>query len=149
MCTQMAPSTEVLNTSGDADHAPILAITSLTCMKFSKPGPDQPPLPQEPSLKTPIPKEDLKEFKEVFAQETGASTADLLQEPDGTLELAYIVKETLDQGENLKMLLTSVGVGADTVESYNSLLQDILQQVLPIAQRICNSQKAGETMGSD
>jgi len=40
MCTEIAPSIEVLNTSGDADHAPILAQISLTCMNFFKPGPD-------------------------------------------------------------------------------------------------------------
>lgn len=66
-------------------------------MRFSKPGPDPPPLPKEPRLKTPVPQEDLKEFIEGFAQETGASTADLLQELDSTL--TYTVKETLDQSE--------------------------------------------------
>ena len=129
MCTEMAPSTEVLNTSGDADHAPILAKISITCANFFKPDPDPPPLPREPRQKAPVPQEDLKEFKEAFAQETGASIADLLQERDSTLELAYTVKETLDQSETLKMSLTSVDIGADTVESYSSLLQDILQQV--------------------
>ncbi len=147
MCTEMAPSTEVLKTSGDADHAPILAKISLTCMNFFKPGPDPPPLPREPRVKTPVPQEDLKEFKEAFAQETGASTADLLQELDSTLELAYTVKETLDQSETLKMALISVDIGANTVERYNSLLQDILQQVLPIAQRICKFSKGGPDSG--
>ena len=47
MCTDMAASTEGLNTSGDADHAPILARIPLTCMKLLKPGPDSPPLPRE------------------------------------------------------------------------------------------------------
>ena len=35
MCTEIAPSTEVLNTSGDAEHAPILAKILLTCVIFS------------------------------------------------------------------------------------------------------------------
>ena len=35
MCTERGPSTEVLNTSGDADHGPTLAKISLTCMIFS------------------------------------------------------------------------------------------------------------------
>ena len=139
----MAPCTEVLNTSGDADHALILAQISLTCMKFFKPGPDPPPLPQEPRLKTPVPQEDLKEFKEAFAEETGVSTANLLQELDSTLELAYAVKETLNQNEPLKMALTSVDIGADTVERNGSLRQDILQQVLPIAQQTCQFTKGG------
>ena len=51
MCTKMPPSTEVLDTSGDADHAPILARISLTCMRFFKPGPDPPSLPREPRRK--------------------------------------------------------------------------------------------------
>ncbi len=147
MCTKMAPSTEVLDTSGDADHAPILAKISLTCMKFFKPGPDPPSLPREPRLKTTVPQKDLKEFKEVFAQETGASPADLLQELDSTLELAYTVKETLDQSETLEIALTSVDIGADTVERYGSLLQDILQQVLPIAQQTCQFTKGGPVSG--
>ena len=147
MCTETATSTEVLSTSGDADHAPILAKISLTCMSFFKPGPDPPPLPREPRLKTPVPQEDLKEFKEAFAQETGALTADLLQELDSTLELAYTVKETLDQHETLKLALTLVDIGANTVESYSSLLQDILQQVLPIAQRTCKFSKGGPVSG--
>ncbi len=75
------------------------------------------------------------------------SIADLLQELDSTLELAYTVKESLDQGETLRMALTSVGIGADTVERYNSLLQDMLQQVLPIAQRICKFSKGGPDSG--
>ena len=100
-------------------------------MRFSKPRPDPPPLPQEPRLETPVPQEDLKAFREGFAQETGASTADLLHELDSTL--AYTVKEILDQSEPLNMALTSVDIGADTVERYSSMLQDILQQVLPIA----------------
>ncbi len=53
MCTGMSPSTEILNTSGDADHAPVLAKIPLTCMKFLKLGPDPPVLAPEPSLKTP------------------------------------------------------------------------------------------------
>jgi len=97
MCTGMSSSIELLDTSGDADHAPVLAKIPLTCMKFFKPGPDPPPLPREPRLKTPVPQEDLKEFREAFGQETGASTADLLQELDSTLELAYTVKESLIQ----------------------------------------------------
>ena len=105
MCKGMAAHTEVLNTSGNADHAPVLARISLTCMKFLKPGPDPPPLPREPRLKTPVPLEDLKAFKEAFGQETGASTADLLQELDSTLELAYTVKESLRQDEALKTAL--------------------------------------------
>ena len=122
----MAPSTEVLNTSGDADHAPILARIPLTCMKFLKPGPDPPPLPREPRLKTPVPLEDLKAFKEAFGQETGASTTDLLQQLDNTFGLAYTVKETLHQNEALKPALMIVGIGADTVERYNSMLQKML-----------------------
>ena len=133
MYTGTSPSIEILDTSGDADHAQILAKISLTCMNFFKPGPDPPPLPREPRLKTPVPQEDLKEFKEAFGQETGAPTAELLQELDSTLELAYTVKESLDQDENLRMALISVGIGVNTVERYSSLLQDILQQVLPIA----------------
>jgi len=100
----------------------------LASMKFLTPGLDSPTLPREPRLKTPVPQEDLKEFKEAFGQETGASTADLLQELDITLELAYTVKESLDQGETLRMALTSVGIGANTIERFNSLLQDMLQQ---------------------
>ena len=99
-------------------------------MKFLKPGPDPPQLPREPRLKTPVPLEDLKAFKEAFDQETGASTADLLQELDSSLELAYTVKETLNQDETLKTALTSVGIGADTVERCNSMLQEMLQQIL-------------------
>ena len=125
MCTKMPPSTEVLDTSGDADHAPILAKISLTCMNFFKPRPDPPSLAREPTLKTPLPQEDLKRFKEVFAQETGASTADLLQKLDSSLELAYTVKETLHQSETLKTALASVDIGANTVEHYSSQLQDI------------------------
>ena len=145
----MAAHTEDLETSGDADHAPILARIPLTCMKFLKPGPDPPPLPREPRLKTPVPLEDLKAFKEAFDQETGASTADLLQELDSTLELAYTIKETLNQDETLKTALTSVGIGADTVERYNSMLQEMLQQILPIAQQTVNSQKAGQKVASN
>ena len=143
MCTSMAVHTEVLETSRDADHAPILARIPLTCMKFLKPGLDPPPLPREPRLKTPVPLEDLKAFKEAFGQETGASTADLLQELDSTLELAYTVKETLHQSETLKMALTSVDIGANSVEHYSSLLPAILQQVLPIAQQTCQFTKGG------
>ncbi len=78
MCTGMAARTEALKTLGDADHAPTLARIPLTCIKFLKPGPDLSPLAQEPRLKTPVPLEDLKAFKEAFGQETGASTADLV-----------------------------------------------------------------------
>ncbi len=147
MCTGMAAHTEVLKTSGDADHAPLLARMPLTCMKFLKPGPDPSPLPREPRLKTPVPLEDLKAFKEAFGQETGASTADLLQELDNTLELAYTVKETLHQDEALKTALISVAIGADTVERYNSMLQEMLQQSLPIAQQTCKFSKGGPNSG--
>ena len=147
MCTSMAVHTEVLETSRDADHAPILARIPLTCMKFLKPGLDPPPLPREPRLKTPVPLEDLKAFKEAFDQETGASTADLLQELDSTLKLAYTDKETLNQDETLKTALTSVGIGADTVELYNSMLQEMLQQILPTAQQTCKFSKGGPNSG--
>ncbi len=140
MRTDMAAHTVVLNTAGNADHEPILAKIPL---KFLKPGPDPPPLPPEPRLKTPVPLEDLKAFKEVFDQKTGASTAGLLQELDSTLELAYTVKETLNQGETLKTALISVDIGADTVEHYDSMLQEMLQQILPTAQQTCKFSKGG------
>ena len=54
-------------------------------------------------------------------------TTACIQGLDSTLELAYTVKETLDQGKTLKMALTSVGIGANTVEHYKSMLQEILQ----------------------
>ena len=41
------------------------------------------------------------------------------------------------------MALASADIGADTVEHYSSLLQDILQQVLPIAQQTCQFSKGG------
>ena len=41
-----------------------------------------------------------------------------------------------------------MGFWADTVEHYNSLLQDILQQVLPIAWRIYKFSKGGPDSGS-
>ena len=143
MCTSIAAHTEVLNTSGDADHAPVRARIPLTCMKFLKPDSDPPPLPREPRLKTAVSLEYLKAFKEAFDQETGASTANLLQELDSTLELAYAVKETLHQDEALKTALISVGIGADNVERCNCMLQEILQQILPIAQQICKFSKGG------
>jgi len=40
-----------------------------------------------------------------------------------------------------------VGIGVDTVERYNHLLQEMLQQVLPIAQRICKCSKGGPISG--
>ncbi len=106
-------------------------------MNFLKPSPDPIPLPREPRLTTPVPQEDLKEFKETFDQEIGASTANLLCEIDSKLELAYAIEELLGQGETLKETLTSVGIGKGTVEHFDSLLQAILQQVLPTARRIC------------
>ena len=63
------------------------------------------------------------------------------------MELAYTVKETLNQGETLKLALTSVDIGAGTIERYSSLLQDILQQVLPIAQQTCQFTKGGPVSG--
>ncbi len=71
----------------------------------------------------------------------------LQQELDSTLELAYTVKETLDQDEALKMALISVGIGADTVKHYNSMLQGMLQKTLPIAQQICKFSKGGPNSG--
>ena len=50
MRTDMAAHTEVLNASGDADHAPILARIPLTCMKFLKPGPDPPQQDMIPAI---------------------------------------------------------------------------------------------------
>jgi len=147
MCTEVLPSTEILNTSGDADHAPVLAKLPLTCMNFVKPGPDPIPLPREPRLKTPVPQENLKEFKETFDQETGASTTNLLYELDSTSELAYTIAESLSQSESLKETLTSVSIGNNTVEHFDCLLQAILQQVLPIARRICKFSKEGPASG--
>ena len=63
------------------------------------------------------------------------------------MELAYTVKETLNQDEILKTALTSVGIGAGTVERYNSMLQEMLQQILPIAQQICKFSKGGPNSG--
>ena len=59
----------------------------------------------------------------------------------------FDVKETLDQGEILKTALTSVSIGADSVERYNSMLQEMLQQVRPIAQQICKFSKGGSNSG--
>jgi len=61
--------------------------------------------------------------------------------------VAYTVKESLDQGETLRMALTSVGIAANTVERYSSMLQEMLQQVLPIAQRIYKFSKGGPDSG--
>ncbi len=45
MCTGMSSSTPILDKSGDADHATILAKISLACNNFLEPGPDPPALP--------------------------------------------------------------------------------------------------------
>ena len=87
---------------GDADHAPVLAIIPLTCVNFLKPGLDPIPLPREPKVKTPLPEEDLKEFKDSHGQKTGTSTANLIHELDNTLEPAYTVKESVSQDETVK-----------------------------------------------
>ena len=79
-------------------------------MKF---WPDPPPIPREPGLNPPVPQEDLKECKHSLSQETVASPVNLLQELDSTVELAYTVKESLGQGETLRIALTSVGIGAN------------------------------------
>ncbi len=147
MCTEVLPSIEILNTSGDADHAPVLAKLPLTCINFLKPGSYPIPLPREPRLKTAVPQEDLKEFKDSFDQETGTSTASLTHELDSTLELAYTIKDSLGQAETLKTALICVGIGANTVMHYDCVLQEILQQVLPIAQRICQFSKGGPVSG--
>ena len=63
------------------------------------------------------------------------------------MEVAHTVKETLDQNETLKTALTSVGIGADTAERYNSMLQETLQRILPIAQQLCKSSKGGPNSG--
>ena len=135
-----------MNTSGDADLAPLLAKLPLTCMNFQKPVPDPIPLPREPILETPVPQKDLKELKETF-EEVGASTANLLYELDSALELAYAIEQSLDQGETVEETLTSVGIGKDTVEYFDSLLQAILQQLLPIAQHVCKFSKGGPASG--
>jgi hypothetical protein len=140
MCTEVLPS----NTSGDADHAPVLANLPLTCMSFLKPGSDPIPLPREPRLKPPVPQEDLKE---TFDQETEASTSNLVYELDSTLELAYTIEDSLSQGETLKETLTSVSIGRNTLERFDCLLQAILQQVLPIVQCICKFSKGGPAGG--
>jgi len=98
------------------------------------------PLPREPRLKTPVPQEDLKDFKETSDHETGTSTANLLHELDSTLELAYILEESR---ETLKETLKSLNIGRITVEHFDCLLQAIMQQVLPVAQRICKFSKGG------
>ncbi len=135
MCTEVLPSTEILNTSGDADHAPVLARLPLTCMNFLKPGPDPIPLPRAPRLKTPVPQEDLKEFKKTFDQETGASTANLLDELGSTLELAYTMDRcTSRKLEGLRKGLHKVAMhhrdakpeGEDLLEACNKM-RDVVQ----------------------
>ncbi len=63
------------------------------------------------------------------------------------MELAYTVKDTLHQDETLKTALIAVGTGADTVERFKSMLQEMLQQTLPIAQQTCKFSKGGPNSG--
>lgn len=67
LCSDPKPSTVILEANGDADHNPILVRIALTHVSFVKPGPDPVPLPRGPRPKTPIPQDDLKEFKETFS----------------------------------------------------------------------------------
>jgi len=149
MCTGISSSMEILDTSGDADHAPVLAEIPLTCMKCLKPGPDPPSTAPRAQITDTSPTGRPERIQRGFWPRDWGVNSRRTTGARQHFGNGIHSQESLDQGETLRMALTSVCIGADTVERYNCLLQEMLQQVLPTAQQICKFSKAGPDRASD
>ena len=141
--TSAKPMTRVLDTRGDADHDPVLAYVPLTSIKFVKPGPDPTPLPREARMKTPVAQQDLDRFKEEHELVTAESTVNLINGLDETLELAFDIQRMTEPRQSVKDALAAEGIGAETVERYDTELQQIMKYNLAVAEETPPFTQAG------
>ena len=116
LCNDTKPTTSILHSFGDSDHDPMLAKISLASIRFVKPGPQHPPLPREARLKTPVPQADLDAFKHEFEQETPVETAKLNEMLDDTVDLTYLIEQTLEPEEDLKTVLAKNHINAELLK---------------------------------
>lgn len=147
LCMVAKPATRILHSCGDSDHDPMLAKIPLASVNFVKSGPEPPPLPREARLKTPVPQADLDAFKQEFEQETAVETAHLNKMLDDTLDVAYLVGETLEPEQNLKTVLAENHINAGTVEGFASDLSELLTQIMPASKKTLAFTKSGTPTG--
>ena len=136
LCCQKIPATAIADTTGDSDHSPICATIPLTSMRFTKSGPDPTPLPREPRLKTPVPAGALQQYTEAVDLELGAAITMLNTKQDSSMETALQELNRQRPNSNIKSQLAHVGINPGLIEIYSNSLQDILEQLHPIAKGI-------------
>ena len=137
LCCQKIPVTTIADTTGDSDHSPIYATIPLTSMSFTSSGPDPMPLPREPRLKTPVPAGVLQlQYTEAADLELSAAIAMLNEELDSSMQTALQQLDPQKPNSNIKAQLTHVDIKADLIETHSNTLQNILEQVHPIAKGI-------------
>ena len=107
-----------------------------TDIRSTKPGPDPTPLPREPRLKTPVPAGALQQYTETVDLELGAAIAMLNTKLDSSMETALRELNLQRPNSNVKSQLAHVGINAGLIETYSNILQDILEQLHPIAKGI-------------
>ena len=102
-------------------------------MSFTRPGPNFTPLPKEPSLKTPEPASALRQHPKAVDLELGAAMCMLNAELDSCMETALQQLNPQKPSSNIKAHLAHVGIDAGLVEIHSNTLQNILEQLHPIA----------------
>ena len=102
-------------------------------MSFTKPRPEPTPLPRKPRLKTPVPACALQQCTEAIDLELGAASAMLDAELHSSIETALQQLNPQKPDSNIKADLAHVGTDAGLVETHSNTLQNILEQLHPIA----------------
>lgn len=68
---------------------------------------------------------------------------------DDTLDLAYLIEETLEPEQTLKTVLAGNYINGETVEKYTADLSKLLSQILPAAKKTLALTKPGTQMATD
>ena len=146
--TGRKPTTVVLkNITDDSDHYPILSDIPLDAISFQRPGPELPAPDRTATLKLPLTKDQLKNYKlgtelniSMAARQLAAELDEVIKQADAALEsVAEANRPRCSTKDRLKV----IGLSEEQVLHYASVMADMMSKAVEVAHKTCEYTKGG------
>ena len=146
--TGRKPTTVVLkNITDDSDHYPILSDIPLDAINFQRPGPELPAPDRTATLKLPLTKRQLNNYKLGTELKIGMAARQLAAELEEVIQQADAAVEDVAEADQLgcsnKDRLKMRGLSEEQVLHYASMMADMMSKAVEVAHETCEYTKGG------
>ena len=135
------------NITDDSDHYPILSDVPLEAINFQRPGLELPAPDRTATLKLPLTKDQLKNYKMGTEVRIGMAARHFATEVDEIIKQADATRENVTAAEKLrystKDKLQVIGVSEEQVLHYASKMADMMSRAVEVAHETCEYTKGG------